>query len=409
MRRVCEELRASIGETATEDMIRQVEFDINDADQPWWTPMSGFENDKEQQDRVIEFITFTRYCKHKLPVFVGHSLFFKAFYSKRVSTMLAHKRPLLSDSLKRYRLSNASLLAVTVLYVDKPNHVTNKSHSNNRTSSGCSDCVIVDADLIFGGGFHGIEYAAAKDGVGAIPPTSSSLHSSAAGTTASGLVRGLSSYGNHFAKRSSTGSGSGGTARRRQQQQHRRGTIRGAISEEVAGWNAAAAAQLGRIRSFSQTPAPIPAVMNGMDNSSSGHGNNNTNHNSSHGGGSSSNSNNNSSHGGVGGGCPTFDLVGIGGSENYVIVTDHTISYRDSENIAISSTADEEKEGEINSSNISPSNSYVPPAVLNLTTSLQNKIHLSHVNIAKDLKQGKDALSKSMRKMSSSISEFFER
>jgi hypothetical protein len=105
---------------------------------------------QETVDRVREFITFSRHCDYNLPVFVGHSLFFKEFCSKRISAVMCRKRPHLSANLKRYRLSNASLLAVTVKYVDLDN--------------GCSEAVVVDADLIFGGGFHGLKLAHEKTG-----------------------------------------------------------------------------------------------------------------------------------------------------------------------------------------------------------------------------------------------------
>ncbi len=116
-------------------------FSVGDADQPWWTPISSYENGEAQQERVREFISFVRHCDAKLPVFVGHSLFFKAFYSKRISTVLYANRPEISANLKKFRLSNASLLAVTVSFVE---------------IDGLNEAVITDADLIFGGGFHGV-------------------------------------------------------------------------------------------------------------------------------------------------------------------------------------------------------------------------------------------------------------
>jgi hypothetical protein len=117
-------------------------IDINDADQPWWTPLTSRDSSADQQERVREFMTFARYCDSKLPVFVGHSLFFKAFYSKRISNELLNNRKSLSENLKCFRLSNASMLAVTVQFIEKEN--------------GQVDSMIIDADLIFGGGFHGV-------------------------------------------------------------------------------------------------------------------------------------------------------------------------------------------------------------------------------------------------------------
>jgi len=145
MRRVKTELQLTMGVARAHDVFDNVKVSVNDADQPWWTAISSFENERDQLERVTEFLTFSRYCGHGLPVFVGHSLFFKAFYSKRISAVLARKRPHLSANLKRYRLSNATLLAVTVRYRDLEN--------------GASEAVILDADLPFGGGFHGLKHA----------------------------------------------------------------------------------------------------------------------------------------------------------------------------------------------------------------------------------------------------------
>jgi hypothetical protein len=140
-RRVCAETQLSIGVAQAHEITDHVKVNYGDADQPWWTGISSFENSKEQLDRVQEFLTFTRYCPNSMPVFVGHSLFFKAFYSKRISTIMARKRPNLTANLRRYRLSNATLLVVTVKYTD--------------LDSGASEALILDADLLFGGGFHG--------------------------------------------------------------------------------------------------------------------------------------------------------------------------------------------------------------------------------------------------------------
>jgi hypothetical protein len=145
MRRVKTELQLAMGVARAHEITDFVKTDVNDADSPWWTSVSSFENDREQLERVREFLTFSRYCEHNLPVFVGHSLFFKAFCSSRISAVMSRKRPHLSANLKKFRLSNASLLAVTVKYTDLDN--------------GCSEAVVVDADLLFGGGFHGVKLA----------------------------------------------------------------------------------------------------------------------------------------------------------------------------------------------------------------------------------------------------------
>jgi hypothetical protein len=120
-------------------------FDINDADLPWWTSVSSYDSKHDQEERVKEFVNFTRYCEDEFPIFVGHSLFFKQFYSSRISTFLEKNKPNLSSNMKKFRLSNATILAVTLKYSDKPD------------DDGCSEATLVDADLLFGGGFHGSE------------------------------------------------------------------------------------------------------------------------------------------------------------------------------------------------------------------------------------------------------------
>lgn len=120
-------------------------LDVNDASTPWWTPMHSFDSKADQADRLKEFISFARYCDAKTPIFVGHSLFFKNFYSKKVSEVLSKRRPELVENLRKYRLGNATVLAVTVLF---------SAHDDG-------ECMILDADVLFGGGFHGHEE---KDG-----------------------------------------------------------------------------------------------------------------------------------------------------------------------------------------------------------------------------------------------------
>lgn len=142
---ISKRLRSELGQIVDPrrlERLLKISLEVNDADQPWWTAMTSNEKTPEQQERVREFLTFARYTDSKLPVFVGHSLFFKAFYSKRISNELLLNRQSLSENLKNFRLSNASMLAVTVKFVEVEN--------------GQSDAMIIDADLIFGGGFHGV-------------------------------------------------------------------------------------------------------------------------------------------------------------------------------------------------------------------------------------------------------------
>ncbi len=144
MRRVKAELTAALGPVKAAELTDSIEVDTSSADTPWWTAISSFDNERDQLERIREFVTFTRFCPHTMPVFVGHSLFFKAFYSKRVSKVMARKRPNLSANMKKYKLDNATLLAVTVKYVD--------------LYTGDSDALILDADILFGGGFHGARH-----------------------------------------------------------------------------------------------------------------------------------------------------------------------------------------------------------------------------------------------------------
>lgn len=96
------------------------------------------ENPDQQQERVREFLRFTRFNGIDKAVYVGHSLFFKAFYSKRISDKLKQKRPHMADDMKTKKLNNACMMAVLVSYPDNPEH----------------EPVIEDAELLFGSSFH---------------------------------------------------------------------------------------------------------------------------------------------------------------------------------------------------------------------------------------------------------------
>lgn len=138
-RRAMAELSAILGPQRAAELL-DLHLHINDTDQVWWTPMASYDSERDQQSRIREFVTFMRYEESKIPIVVGHSLFFKAFYSKRISHSLMQNRKYLSHNLQKFRLSNASMLAVTVAFGDVDN--------------GCSEALLLDADLIFGGGFH---------------------------------------------------------------------------------------------------------------------------------------------------------------------------------------------------------------------------------------------------------------
>ena len=214
MRRVKTELQLTMGVARAHEVFDNVKVDVNDADQPWWTAISSFENEKDQLERVREFLTFSRYCGHGLPVFVGHSLFFKAFYSKRVSAVLARKRPHLSANLKRYRLSNATLLAVTVRYRDLEN--------------GSSEAVILDADLLFGGGFHGFKHAHGESATSETP-ANNNKHAGVRMAPASTDIDGA-----HASRRSSAGTSAGSNSGT-----HNRNSTKAAITKRMSMFSSA--------------------------------------------------------------------------------------------------------------------------------------------------------------------------
>ena len=118
-----------------------------DAAGPWWTPLSSFDSATDRDERMSEFINFTRYCRGSSPIFVGHSLFFRYFCAKRLSTYLLRNRPVLASKIKKLKLANATLLAVTLQY-----------NTDGLNSDGSIGCTIIDADLICGGGFHDDSY-----------------------------------------------------------------------------------------------------------------------------------------------------------------------------------------------------------------------------------------------------------
>jgi len=80
----------------------------------------SYETHEQQQLRVNEFLRFTRYNGVDKAVYVGHSLFFKAFYSTRISDAMQARKPELAEKMQKYKLDNAVMMAVSVTYVDDP-------------------------------------------------------------------------------------------------------------------------------------------------------------------------------------------------------------------------------------------------------------------------------------------------
>jgi len=140
--RVNRKLTAVLGQQQADVLINSAKgYDVNNADRKWWSPMlSGTDKEEDTQDRVREFLSFVRQCDAQTPIIVGHSQFFKAFYSKRISEVLSHNRPEMSANMQKYRLGNATVLAVTVSFVD--------------SATGATEAEIVDADILFDGSFQ---------------------------------------------------------------------------------------------------------------------------------------------------------------------------------------------------------------------------------------------------------------
>ena len=65
-----------------------------------------------------EFLSFERYNDSRTSIYVGHSLFFKAFYSKRVAKAFHQKHEELAAKMLRWKLDNAALIAITVEFFD---------------------------------------------------------------------------------------------------------------------------------------------------------------------------------------------------------------------------------------------------------------------------------------------------
>ncbi len=141
--RIVEELTKHISHERARELMGSHYMNAADVVHPWWTPVSSYDNTQDKEERMREFANFIRYCEETSPIFVGHSLFFKTFCNRRISTYLARNRPALVANLRKYKLGNAVLMAVTLVF------------TNTNTGNGCCDGKIVDADLICGGGFEG--------------------------------------------------------------------------------------------------------------------------------------------------------------------------------------------------------------------------------------------------------------
>lgn len=130
-----------------------IKFDFGDADEHWWTNQSTRDTSTEVDERIDEFLRHSRYCGAPIPVYVGHSLFFKDFYSKRVAKVLELNRPEMAKNMK-HKLDNAVMMAVKVTYTGVK-----------------GEAQIVDAALMFGGNFHHESSFHDKDSSFVSPPS----------------------------------------------------------------------------------------------------------------------------------------------------------------------------------------------------------------------------------------------
>jgi broad specificity phosphatase PhoE len=140
LRRTRQELGEILGPERAEALTAAGRVDVNDCEQQWWTPIHSFDDKHECQERLLDFLATLRYSDGESPIFVGHSLFFKGLVQSRISKMLEKNRPILSGNLQRHRLANATVLALTAVFPDD--------------QVNCDEAVLLDADVLFGGGFH---------------------------------------------------------------------------------------------------------------------------------------------------------------------------------------------------------------------------------------------------------------
>jgi hypothetical protein len=162
MDRVQSELETMIGPKESKEFLSDAKINYNDTLYPWWTSFAAFDSKSEAQSRELEFLNYLQHCGDDYPIFVGHSLYFRNFYSKRISRSLALKRPRIAEELTKLKLSNATVLALTIHFGDDSGGWPvgfSREKSVPRRSQ------IVDAELIFGNGFHMTSSAARKGGV----------------------------------------------------------------------------------------------------------------------------------------------------------------------------------------------------------------------------------------------------
>ena len=122
------------------DTLTAVDVDTSDAVDEWSLPWYSLsEKSDDVQVRVREFLRFIRDCPAQAPIIVGHSQFFRAFYSTRISGAFAESNPDLCANLRRRRLGNGTVLAVTVKFTAVEKSATE------------AEAVITNAAILFEG------------------------------------------------------------------------------------------------------------------------------------------------------------------------------------------------------------------------------------------------------------------
>jgi hypothetical protein len=134
--RVRHELVDTIGAKRTDEILARTKIIVGDANNQWWTSVRSHDSEEEIEKRVMDFLQLARFGPLQTPCFVGHSLFFKFMYSRKMSDALVAAKPQLADKMKKFKLDNATMMYLEFDFADEDNPE------------------IVDAELMFGGGFH---------------------------------------------------------------------------------------------------------------------------------------------------------------------------------------------------------------------------------------------------------------
>ena len=154
--KVRSEFAGAIGSQRADELVDNVPVDIADCGTPWWTSQVRvlaaqchafhfiscflfslqYESPKEQQHRLKEFLEFVHHNGHDTAIYVGHSHFYKDLCASIIGSKLPIIKPDIAIKLSKYKLSNASMLGLTIVF----------PHDSDVP-------FIEDASLLFGGDF----------------------------------------------------------------------------------------------------------------------------------------------------------------------------------------------------------------------------------------------------------------